>query len=60
MQTIFAENISRGNLSFQKSFPQIIKLTKSKLILGRGIHSNKIRNIYANFKQQKIKTYIFF
>ena len=36
MQSISPETIYRGNSAWEKSLPQITKLTKSPLILGRG------------------------
>ena len=35
MQSISPETIFRGNYAWEKSLPQITKLTKSPLILGR-------------------------
>ena len=48
MQSISPEIIFRGNYAWQKSLPQITKLTKSPLILGRGIHTNNLRNRIFN------------
>ncbi len=48
MQSISPETIFRGNNAWQKSLPQITKLTKSPLILGRGIHTNNLRNIICS------------
>jgi len=44
MQSISPETIYRGNSAWQKSLPQITNLTKSPLILGRGIQTNNLRN----------------
>ena len=56
MQSISPEIIFRGNNAWQKSLPQITKLTKSPLILGRGIHTNKLRNrIFNDLKNQTSK-----
>jgi len=56
MQSISPEIIFRGNNAWQKSLPQITKLTKSPLILGRGIHTNKLRNrIFNDLKNQNLK-----
>ncbi len=44
MQSISPENIFRGNFAWQKSLSHITKLTKSPLILGRGFHTNNLRN----------------
>ena len=55
MQSISPETIYRGNSAWEKSLPQITKLTKSPLILGRGINTNKLRNkIINDLKNQKI------
>ena len=51
MQSISPENIFRGNHAWEKSLPQITKLAKSPLILGRGIHTNNLRNkIFIDLK----------
>ncbi len=56
MQSISPETIFRGNYAWQKSLPQIIKLTKRPLILGRGIHTNNLRNkIFSDLKNQNLK-----
>jgi len=55
MQSISPETIYRGNSAWQKSLPQITKLTKSPLILGRGIQINNLRNnIFNDLKNQKL------
>ncbi len=55
MQSISPETIFRGNYAWEKSLPQITKLTKSPLILGRGIHTNNLRNkIFNDLKNQKL------
>jgi len=48
MQSISPETIYRGNYAWEKSLPQITKLTKTPLLLGRGVHTNKLRNIIFN------------
>ncbi len=48
MQSISPEIIFRGNYAWQKSLPQITKLTKRPLILGRGVHTNNLRNKIFN------------
>ena len=48
MQSISPETIYRGNSAWEKSLPQITKLTKSPLILGRGIQTNNLRNNIFN------------
>ncbi|MDC2975531.1 iron-containing alcohol dehydrogenase [Prochlorococcus sp. AH-736-D23] len=58
MQSISPETIFRGNYAWQKSLPQITKLTKSPLILGRGIHTKKLRNIISSdLENQKLNVY---
>ena len=55
MQSISPETIFRGNYAWQKSLPQITKLTKSPLILGRGLHTKNLRNkIFNDLKNQKL------
>ena len=48
MQSISPETIYRGNSAWEKSLPQITKLTKSPLILGRGVQTNNLRNNIFN------------
>jgi len=51
MQSISPETIYRGIYAWEKSLPQITKLVKSPLILGRGIHTNNLRNkIFIDLK----------
>jgi len=58
MQSISPETIFRGNYAWEKSLPQITKLTKSPLILGRGIHTNNLRNkIFNDLKNQKLSVH---
>ena len=55
MQLISPETIFRGNYAWQKSLPYITKLTKSPLILGRGIHTNNLRNkIFNDLKSNNL------
>ena len=55
MQSISPETIFRGNYACQKSLPQITKLTKSPLILGRGIDTTVLRNkIFKDLKNQNL------
>jgi len=55
MQSISPEIIFRGNYAWQKSLPQITKLTKNPLILGRGIHTNNLRSkIFNDLKNQNL------
>ncbi len=55
MQSISPEIIFRGNYAWEKSLPQVTKLTKNPLILGRGLHTNNLRNkIYNDLKNQNI------
>ena len=55
MQSISPETVFRGNYAWEKSLPQITTLTKSPLILGRGIQTNNLRNkIFKDLKNQEI------
>jgi glycerol dehydrogenase len=55
MQSISPETIYRGNFAWEKSLPQITKITKSPLILGRGINTNNLRNkIFTDLKNLKL------
>ncbi len=55
MQSISPETIYRGNYAWEKSLLQITKLIKSPLILGRGIHTNNLRNkIFIDLKNQNL------
>ena len=55
MQSISPETIFRGRNAWQKAIPRITKLTKCPLILGRGVHTQAIRNkISKDLENQKI------
>ncbi|WP_075508072.1 iron-containing alcohol dehydrogenase [Prochlorococcus marinus] len=55
MQSISPETIYRGINAWEDSLPQITKLTKSPLILGRGVQTNNLRNnIFNDLKNQKL------
>jgi len=55
MQSISPETIFRGNNAWENSLPHITKLTKSPLILGRGINTNILRNkIFNDLKNQNL------
>ena len=55
MQSISPETIFRGIDAWEKALPQIAELTKSPLILGRGINTNNLRNkIFIDLKNQKL------
>ena len=55
MQSISPENIFRGNYAWEKSLPQITKLTKSPLILGRSSNTDNLRNkICIDLKDKKL------
>ncbi len=55
MQSISPETIYRGSFAWEKSLPQITRLTKSPLILGRGIHTNNLRNkIFIDLKNENL------
>jgi len=59
MHSISPETIFRGNYAWEESLPQITKLTKSPLILGRGIHTNNLRNrIFNDLKNQNLNVNI--
>ena len=56
MQIISPETIFRGNNAWQKSLPHITKLTKSPLILGRGINTNNLRiKIFNDLKDHNLE-----
>jgi len=58
MQSISPETIFRGNDAWEESLPLITKLTKSPLILGRGIHTDNLRNkIFNDLKNQKLSVF---
>ncbi len=55
MQSISPEIIFRGSYAWQESLPQITKLTKSPLILGRGFNTNNLRNkIFSDLKNENL------
>ena len=55
MQSISPETIFRGNDAWVKALSQITKITKSPLILGRGIQTNSLRNnIFNDLKNRKL------
>ena len=55
MQSISPETIYRGNYAWEESLPKITKLTKSPLILGRGVETNNLRNnIFNDLKNQNL------
>ena len=55
MQSISPETIYRGNYAWEESLPQITNLTKSPLVLGRGVHTNSLRNkIFVDLKNQNL------
>ncbi len=55
MQSISPETIYRGIYAWEKSLPQITKLTNSPLILGRGINTNNLINkIIFDLKNQNL------
>ncbi len=55
MQLISPNTIYRGNYAWEKSLPQITKLTKSPLILGRSISTNNLRNkIFIDLKNHNL------
>ena len=55
MQSISPETIFRGNDAWEKSLPQISKITKSPLLLGRSIHTLNLKNkIFNDLKNRKL------
>ncbi|MCR8540443.1 MAG: iron-containing alcohol dehydrogenase [Prochlorococcus marinus CUG1439] len=55
MQTISPEIIFRGKDAWVNALPQITKITKSPLILGRSIHTGKPRNkIFRDLKNHNL------
>tara|TARA_B100000161_G_scaffold3646_1_gene2332 strand:- start:213 stop:1304 length:1092 start_codon:yes stop_codon:yes gene_type:complete len=55
MQSISPEIIFRGDGAWEKALPQIKKLTKSPLVLGRSIHTHNLRNkIFNDLKSQRL------
>ncbi|MDC3147325.1 iron-containing alcohol dehydrogenase [Prochlorococcus sp. AH-716-I09] len=55
MQSISPETIFRGKDAWDKALPHITKFTKSPLLLGRGIHTNILRNkIFNDLKNQNL------
>ena len=55
MQSISPEIIFRGNDAWEKALPQIVKFTKSPLILGRTVQVNDIKKkIFRDLKNQDL------
>ena len=55
MQSISPESVFRGNDAWEKALPQITKLTKNPLILGRSFHTQNLRNkIFRDLQNQNI------
>ena len=55
MLSISPETVFRGNDAWSRAIPQISKITKRPLILGRSIYTNDLRNkIYKDLKNQNI------
>ncbi len=55
MQSISPQIVFRGNDAWAKALPKITSLTKTPLILGRGIHTNNLRNkIFYDLKNQNL------
>jgi len=58
MQSISPEIVFRGNDAWEKAIPQITKLTRNPLILGRGTHTNDLRRrIFNDLKNQNINVH---
>jgi len=55
MQSISPEIIFRGNDAWEKALPQITKITKNPLILGRSVSTNNLRDkILRDLNNQNI------
>ena len=55
MQPISPEIIFRGNDAWEEALPQIPKITKSPLILGRSASTHELRNkIFKDLKNQNL------
>ena len=55
MQPISPEIIFRGNDAWEEALPQISKITKSPLILGRSASTHELRNkIFKDLKNQNL------
>jgi len=55
MHSISPETIFRGNDAWEKALPQITKLTKSPLILGRSLYTQNLRNkIFRDLENQNL------
>ena len=55
MQLISPEIVFRGNSAWVEALPEIIKLTKRPLLLGRSIQTNYLRNkIHRDLRDQKL------
>jgi len=55
MQSISPETIFRGSDAWENSLDQISRLTKSPLILGRGVNTNNLRKkILIDLKNQQL------
>ena len=55
MQSISPEIIFRGNDAWEESLPQITKLTKRPLILGKSKYTHDLRNkIFLDLKNHNV------
>ncbi len=55
MQSISPESVFRGKDAWEKALPQITKLTKSPLILGRSLSTQNLRKkIFKDLENQKL------
>ncbi len=58
MQFVSPEIIFRGNDAWFEALPEIVKLTKKPLVLGRSINTNKLREkIVSNLKDRNLYVY---
>ena len=59
MQLISPEQVFRGNGAWITALPQIKKVSKRPLLLGRSLSTNKIRQqIYKDLHDENIDTYL--
>ena len=55
MQLISPQFVFRGDNAWEKALPEITKITKNPLLLGRSIHTHNLREkIFRDLKNQKL------